>query len=433
MLSPKATLATRCTETLPIPALMDRLKSLRVLRAIARQGTTVSAARALHITQPAVTRSLLDLEKKIGQSLFDRATRGMIATPLGHSLASRADMLFSHLLQGAHDAIAAAPADARGTALPERFPDVVTSASLRALIAIAATGSEATAAAWAQVTQPAVHAALQSLERVVGVHLFYKTASGTRLTPSGEALLRRVKLAAAEARAMESDIAAADGDARGRIVVGVLPLSVVMFLPLAVENLLAHHPNIEVQIVDGTYESLMQQLLHADIDAIAGALRNDAAKQEVHQVSLFDDELVVVARSDHPCARLGSLTLHDLQRWQWVMPLPATPAERLMAQVFQEHGLDLPVATLRAGSPALTIAFVLQTGRLAFTSRGQARLEDHGGRLTILPLDLSSLVRRIGLVTRSVGKPSHDLQMFVSACQATALSQAQTQGHQPIS
>lgn len=82
-------------------------------------------------------------------------------------------------------------------------------------MAIADCGSESLAAQWLGLTQPAVHAALQGLETSLGMQLFYKLAFGTRLTPSGEALLRRVKLALAEVRGMDSDISAWRGEIRG--------------------------------------------------------------------------------------------------------------------------------------------------------------------------------------------------------------------------
>ena len=403
---------------LDIPPLTERLKSLRVLLAVAGHGSTAQAAQAIHTSQPAVTRSIQELEKFCGLELFSRATRGMVPTPIGARLAGRTETLFLHRADGATEAVAAAPPAARKPTATERVASTVSPSGLRSLIAIAAAGSESTAAALLGVTQPAVHAALQSLEQSLGVHLFYKLATGTQLTPAGEALLRRAKLALAEIRAMEGDLAALQGEARGRIVIGVLPLSVTNFLPSALEALLHRHPHIQVQVVDGTYESLVQQLLSADIDAIAGALRGDAPAGDIRQHHLFDDDLVVVARADHPCLACEAPSLRDLLHWEWVMPLPDTPADRALRQLFQWHGLEPPRKSVRASSPMLTQAFVVQTGRLALSSRVQAQAESRQGPLRIVPLVLSSTMRRIGVATRAMGTPSHDLQLFLDACTA---------------
>ena len=54
------------------------LDQLRQLDAIARQGTMSAAARALHLSQPALSRSLARLEVELGQPLFDRPGRRLV-------------------------------------------------------------------------------------------------------------------------------------------------------------------------------------------------------------------------------------------------------------------------------------------------------------------------------------------------------------------
>ncbi len=60
---------------------MASLKQLRHLTAIAEQGNMHRAADVLHITQPALTRSLNALESQLSVRLFDRHSGGMRATP----------------------------------------------------------------------------------------------------------------------------------------------------------------------------------------------------------------------------------------------------------------------------------------------------------------------------------------------------------------
>ena len=407
-----------------LPTLVGQLRAMRAMLAVVQHGSTMRAAEALHLSQPAVARSVLQLEQACGAALFMRGARGMMPTTLGSQLAARIAAMLQHLSNAAAEAQAAAPLAGRRSPRPQRFAEIVPAGQLRALMAIADCGSESQAAQALGLTQPAVHAALQGLETSLGLQLFYKLTFGTRLTPAGEALLRRVKLALAEVRGMDSDISAWRGEIRGRVVIGVLPLSVSIFLPRAVAMLAASHPDIEVSIVDGTYESLMQQLLSADIDAIAGALRADAPGDEVRQHHLFDDDLVVIAPAGHPCLRAPQLTLEDLLQWSWVAPLPGTPADRAMVQLFRSQGLQPPQGGLCASSPTMTLAFVLQTGHLALASRGQALQDNHGGQLCILPLALPSTRRRIGLAMRAQSTASQDLALFAQACMQAAIASA---------
>lgn len=60
---------------------------LRTFLAIYRSGSVTQAARALHLTQPAISQHLKALEMQVGRSLFIRHSRGVRATPAADDLA----------------------------------------------------------------------------------------------------------------------------------------------------------------------------------------------------------------------------------------------------------------------------------------------------------------------------------------------------------
>jgi LysR family transcriptional regulator, regulator of abg operon len=66
-----------------------KLHQLRDLVAIAEHGSLRAAARHLGMAQPTLTRSLSDLERELGAPLFERRSKGMAATALGHSFIRR--------------------------------------------------------------------------------------------------------------------------------------------------------------------------------------------------------------------------------------------------------------------------------------------------------------------------------------------------------
>ena len=67
-----------------------KLSQLREVVAIAEAGSIRGAARALGIGQPAITRSLAELERELGLGLFERRARGVAATSLGQAFIRRA-------------------------------------------------------------------------------------------------------------------------------------------------------------------------------------------------------------------------------------------------------------------------------------------------------------------------------------------------------
>jgi DNA-binding transcriptional LysR family regulator len=64
------------------------LRQLRVFLAVARQQHFRRAAEVLHLSQPAVSRHIADLEAELGLRLFDRNTREVVPTEAGRYLES---------------------------------------------------------------------------------------------------------------------------------------------------------------------------------------------------------------------------------------------------------------------------------------------------------------------------------------------------------
>ncbi len=67
-----------------------KLSQIRSFLAVAERGSVQGAARQLGITQPAVTRSIHDLERALGAPLFQRSGTGMTLTSIGKAVLRRA-------------------------------------------------------------------------------------------------------------------------------------------------------------------------------------------------------------------------------------------------------------------------------------------------------------------------------------------------------
>ena len=83
---------------------MPKLHHLRDFVAIARTGSARKAAQSLGLTQPALTRSLQELEVEIGVGLFERHARGMALTPAGERFLVRAQAALEEVRRGFEEA-----------------------------------------------------------------------------------------------------------------------------------------------------------------------------------------------------------------------------------------------------------------------------------------------------------------------------------------
>jgi DNA-binding transcriptional LysR family regulator len=71
------------------------LHRLRVFHAVARRESYSRAAEDLHISQPAVSKHVLDLEEELGAMLFHRLGRRIVLTEAGRLMADYAQRIFT--------------------------------------------------------------------------------------------------------------------------------------------------------------------------------------------------------------------------------------------------------------------------------------------------------------------------------------------------
>jgi LysR family transcriptional regulator of abg operon len=74
-----------------------KFNQLRDVVAIAERGSLRAAARHLALAQPALTRSVHELERELGVPLFERRARGMILTTMGEAFVRRASAVLSEV------------------------------------------------------------------------------------------------------------------------------------------------------------------------------------------------------------------------------------------------------------------------------------------------------------------------------------------------
>ena len=80
-----------------------KLKQLRLLVAIADHSSILHAAEEIHISQPAATKLLKDLETDFNVRLFDRTNRGVVPTEFGEALVRHGKLILAQLSHAAQE------------------------------------------------------------------------------------------------------------------------------------------------------------------------------------------------------------------------------------------------------------------------------------------------------------------------------------------
>ncbi|MGM3276453.1 LysR family transcriptional regulator [Ralstonia sp. 24A2] len=80
-----------------------KLHQLRILLAVAQHGSIHEASRGLHISQPALSKAIAELERELGVTLLSRSVRGVSLTAYGVALVKRASVVEQELRHALED------------------------------------------------------------------------------------------------------------------------------------------------------------------------------------------------------------------------------------------------------------------------------------------------------------------------------------------
>ena len=80
-----------------------KLRDLNIFLAVVKERSMSKAAAVLAISQPAVSKSIADMEHMLGAPLLDRTPRGIEPTTYGQALIRRGLAVFDELRQSVRD------------------------------------------------------------------------------------------------------------------------------------------------------------------------------------------------------------------------------------------------------------------------------------------------------------------------------------------
>jgi LysR family transcriptional regulator of gallate degradation len=264
--------------------MIPSLRHLHLTREIARLGSVSAVSRRLHLSQPAVTQAVANVERYFGAPLFLRESKGMKLTDAGLVCVQRIERATTQLQDGLSELLRRS---GRAGADVEQLLARLTNAQLNALTAFAQHGGFTRAARASGIAEPTLHRAARTLERTLSVPLFERTSFGVRATRDAEAFSRCVRLAFAEIKQAHAEIEGLRGTSSGVTVIGAMPLARSFLIPSAVIEFKRDHPRHEVSIIEGTYEHLVSALQSGEADFLIGALRDEAVVGNVKQEHLF--------------------------------------------------------------------------------------------------------------------------------------------------
>ncbi|MBN3769047.1 MULTISPECIES: LysR family transcriptional regulator [Burkholderia] len=282
---------------------------------------------------------------------------------------------------------------------------------LRALVAVARSGSIHEAARTLHLTQPAVTRSLRDLEDELGLMLVARSSSGVTLTDAGRAMLRRAELVVNEVARTEEEMAQLRENRQGRLAIGMTPLAGITVLPAAYNRFRRAMPDVQLEFVEGSPSQLVEQLKNGALDFAlgAGADAQDFTSVRCEHLDSFPMWFAVSRKGK----LAGATSLADLQDAEWLHTGPSTEFRAFLAELFAQAGLPVPRRVTRCASQTLFYALAVNSDVVTAWTQLALRGEDASDTLKTLDLVGQPPARNLYLLFRDSAVLTASAEYFV--------------------
>jgi len=280
---------------------------------------------------------------------------------------------------------------------------------IRALVALARTGSFTLAAEYLHVTQAALSGLIKELELTLAIRVVDRSTRRIALTEVGRELYPLFSKMIDDLDGALLDIANHTKLKKGVVRVAAPQLMSCTLLPQVIAAYRAAHPDITVRLVDCAVENVTGRVFSGEVDFAIGPERDASA--QIDAAVLFEMPFVLVFPQGHRLETRQRVTWSDLSDYPFIS-LQGQFTERLLSDMhgsLQSHAyLEVPL------KPSNEVTFM--TTALAMVAAGL-------GVTVCLPY-AQPLVRLHGLHMRQLFEPELTRRFFVYTRQNRSLSPA---------
>ena len=254
---------------------------------------------------------------------------------------------------------------------------------LEYFVAVAEEANFTRAAERVHISQSGVSAQIRQLEHDLGAKLIDRSGRTATLTTAGAAAIGHVRAVLASVEAVRHAVDDVTGLVRGRIVVGMVTACTVTALFDALSAFHLAHPGIDITLVEGASDSLIDSVRTGATDAaLIGAA--GAPPAGLDSLTIVSERLIAAVPLGHPLAGRQRVTLADIRAFPIVCLPQGTGIRTVFDQACADKGIE-PNIALQASAPAAVADLALRGLGIAILSESMSVA--YQGRLKSLAID----------------------------------------------
>ena len=212
----------------------------------------------------------------------------------------------------------------------------LTSRQLRAFLLVAQHRNFSCAAEALFITPSGLSVLIRELETQLGFRLFDRTTRHVMPTAYGNEFLAVAQKSLADLDAVISRIGRSATQTNQSLMLGAPPLISANILPQAIKEFRGHHPNLRIQLFDGSQPVILQMIEAGKLDLGLGVFQ---ATSGVRRTPFFRFSLMVVRADKDPAFRPASTTWSALKGELLLSLPPSSPIQQVIDKYLAKTGV----------------------------------------------------------------------------------------------
>lgn len=254
------------------------------------------------------------------------------------------------------------------------------------------------------ITQPAVSAAINSLEKEYGVKLFHRVGRHIEITEAGRLLEVEAQKILDQVVSTERGLRELNSLQRGQLRLGSSLTLGNYWLPDRISRFKQQYPGITVNCILANAEEICDGTMSGrfDVGLVTGSVK-PSLRSVLKQEAVGSDRLQIVVGKLHPWYNRASIAATELVTTTWIMRESGSAIQ----QVFEEHLNQIDVDPLQ-----LTVDLILTSSEMVKSVVEQTKSAAPVSELMLRKeLQLGTL-RTVKVVYEQSNGRSNDLEMI---------------------
>lgn len=257
------------------------------------------------------------------------------------------------------------------------------------------------------ITQSTLSQQIRQLEIELDVQLFERNSHEMQLTEAGKELLPYANDTIKAADTCHNRICDLKQLLTGTLNIGVT----YSFSPILTETVLTfmkRYPQVKLNVFYKTMAELMVMLENREVDFVL-AFRPTQHHERIESHTLFDNTLSAIVRNGHPLATRQTITLKELEEYDFALPAQGLQARNTFESIYQERDLHFNVR-IELNEVNILLKLIKRSNMVTILS--EATIHDEQD-VTAIPIDVqeNGMEGCVHMLKGTYRK--HSAQMFI--------------------